>query len=255
MIETSGLTKNYGNQPAVKGLTMSVRQGEVFGFLGPNGAGKSTTIRMLCGLLKPTSGVARVAGFDVVEEPVEVKKRIGYLAEEPFVYEKLTGREFLSFIGDLYGMEKGAAQLEADRLFELFDLTDKVGEIAENYSHGMRQKLALSGTLLHDPEVLFLDEPTNGLDPRSARIVKELLVKLAERGRTVFLSTHILEIAQHMCDRVGIINEGELIAVGSLEDLRRKAKAGEASLEDIFLDLTGGPEIAELANYLSSSAS
>jgi ABC-2 type transport system ATP-binding protein len=255
MIETSGLTKHYGSHLAVKGLTLSVRQGEVFGFLGPNGAGKTTTIRMLCGLLKPTSGVARVGGFDVVEEPVEVKKRIGYLAEEPFIYEKLTGREFLSFIADLYGMEKGPAQLEADRLFELFDLTDKVGEIAENYSHGMRQKLALSGTLIHDPEVLFLDEPTNGMDPRSARIVKELLVKLAERGRTVFLSTHILEIAQHMCDRVGIINEGELIAVGSLEDLRKKAKAGEASLEDIFLDLTGGPEIAELANYLSSSAS
>jgi ABC-2 type transport system ATP-binding protein len=253
MIETSGLTKNYGSHTAVKSLTLNVKAGEVFGFLGPNGAGKSTTIRMLCGLLNPTSGVARVAGFDISDEPVEVKKRIGYLAEEPFVYEKLTGREFLSFIGDLYGLDRASAQVEADRLFELFDLTDKVGEIAENYSHGMRQKLALSGTLIHDPEVLFLDEPTNGLDPRSARIVKELLMKLAERGRTVFLSTHILEIAEHMCDRVGIINEGELIAVGSLQELRRKAKAGEASLEDIFLDLTGGPEIAELATYLSAS--
>lgn len=254
MIETSGLTKDYGGQVAVKGLTLNVKAGEVFGFLGPNGAGKSTTIRMLCGLLKPTSGVARVAGFDIVQEPVEVKRRIGYLAEEPFVYEKLTGREFLTFIADLYGMDRTAAQMETDRLFELFDLTSKAGEIGESYSHGMRQKLALSGTLIHDPEVLFLDEPTNGLDPRSARIVKELLIKLAQKGRTVFLSTHILEIAEHMCDRVGIINEGELIAVGSLQDLRKKAKAGEASLEDIFLELTGGPEIAELANYLSANA-
>lgn len=255
MIETSGLTKNYGGHPAVKGLTLSVRPGEIFGFLGPNGAGKSTTIRMLCGLLNPTAGLARVAGYDVVAEPIEMKRRIGYLAEEPFLYDKLTGREFLMFIADLYSMDRGAAQLEADRLFELFDLTGKSGEIVESYSHGMRQKLALSGTLIHDPEVLFLDEPTNGLDPRSARIVKELLVKLAQRGRTVFLSTHILEIAEHMCDRVGIINSGELIAVGSLQDLRKKAKAGEASLEEIFLTLTGGPEIAELATYLASSAS
>lgn len=252
MIETSGLTKSFGNQVAVKSLTLSVRAGEVFGFLGPNGAGKSTTIRMLSGLLKPSSGRAKVAGYDVAEEPVEMKKRIGYLAEEPFLYDKLTGQEFLRFMGDLYGMERRAAENEAERLFELFDLKAKAKEIIENYSHGMRQKLALAGTLIHDPEVLFLDEPTNGLDPRSARIVKELLVKLAERGRTVFLSTHVLEIAQHMCDRVGIISEGELIAVGSLSDLRRKAKAGEASLEDIFLNLTGGPEMSELAAYLAT---
>lgn len=252
MIETSGLTKNYGGQVAVKGLTLSVKPGEVFGFLGPNGAGKSTTIRMLSGLLRPTSGIGKVAGYDVAEEPVEMKKRIGYLAEEPFLYDKLIGREFLRFMGDLYGMERSATENEGERLFELFDLKAKAKEIIESYSHGMRQKLALSGTLIHDPEVLFLDEPTNGLDPRSARIVKELLVRLAKRGRTVFLSTHVLEIAQHMCDRVGIINEGELIAVGSLGDLRRKAKAGEASLEDIFLNLTGGPEMSELAAYLAS---
>lgn len=254
MIETSGLTKDYGGHIAVKGLTLNVKAGEVFGFLGPNGAGKSTTIRMLCGLLKPTSGVARVAGFDIVQEPVEVKRRIGYLAEEPFVYDKLTGREFLNFIADLYRMDRTASRVEADRLFELFDLTGKAGEIAESYSHGMRQKLALSGTLIHDPEVLVLDEPTNGLDPRSARIVKELLLSLAERGRTVLLSTHILEIAEHMCDRVGIIDKGELIAVGTVRELRKKAKAGEASLEEIFLTLTGGPEIAELATYLSRSS-
>lgn len=254
MIETSGLTKNYGGQVAVKGLTLSVKPGEVFGFLGPNGAGKSTTIRMLSGLLRPTSGIAKVAGYDVAEEPVEMKKRIGYLAEEPFLYEKLTGWEFLRFIGDLYGMERGAVQAEAEHLFDLFDLKMKAKEIIESYSHGMRQKLALSGTLIHDPEVLFLDEPTTGLDPRSARIVKELLVSLAQRGRTVFLSTHVLEIAEHMCDRAGIIKEGELIAVGSLSELRRKAKAGEASLEDIFLTLTGGPEMSELAAYLARSS-
>ncbi len=251
MIETMNLGKDYGSLPAVKGLNLSVNPGEVFGFLGPNGAGKTTTIRMLAGLLKPSRGTAIVAGFDVLKEPLEVKRRIGYLAENPYLYMKLTGREFLEFMGDLYSVEPATAVERANRLLALFELEEKADELVESYSHGMRQKLALAGSLLHEPQLLFLDEPTSGLDPRSARVVKDLLAVLAERGRTVFLSTHILEIAQHMCHRVGIIDRGELVSVGTLEDLRRQARAGQASLEDIFLHLTGGAEALEVAAFLT----
>ncbi len=253
MIEAKELGKDYGSLPAVKGLNLTVLPGELFGFLGPNGAGKSTTIRMLAGLLKPSRGTAIVAGFDVLKEPLEVKRRIGYMAESPYLYTKLTGREFLSFMGDLYGVKPAVASERADRLLALFELADKADELVEGYSHGMRQKLALAGTLLHEPQLLFLDEPTSGLDPRSARVVKDLLVGLAERGHTVFLSTHILEIAQHMCHRVGIVDRGELVAVGSLEELRREARAGQASLEELFLQLTGGAEARDLATYLEGS--
>lgn len=252
-INSEALTKSFGARRAVQNLDLQVYSGEIFGFLGPNGAGKTTTIRMLTGLLKPTSGQAAVAGFDVGEKPIEVKRRIGYLADPPFLYEQLTGWEFLEFIAELYGVSFESVSQRARRLLELLELHDRVGELVEGYSHGMRQKLALVGTLLHDPPVLFLDEPTAGLDPRSARAVKDLLVELARRGRTVFLSTHILEIAQHMCHRVGIINEGELIAVGSLDELREQARAGEASLEDLFLELTGGADIREIADVLEAS--
>lgn len=252
-IDSEGLTKAFGSRTAAKNLDLNVFAGEIFGFLGPNGAGKTTTIRMLTGLLKPTGGKAAVAGFDVAAQPIEVKRRIGYLADPPFLYEQLTGWEFLEFIAELYGVPFDSVSHQAQRLLELLELDTRVGELVEGYSHGMRQKLALVGTLLHDPHVLFLDEPTAGLDPRSARAVKDLLVELARRGRTIFLSTHILEIAQHMCHRVGIINEGELIAVGSLDELREQARAGEASLEDLFLELTGGADIREIADVLEAS--
>ena len=249
-IETDALTKRFGSVEAVAGIHLRVRRGEVFGFLGPNGAGKSTTIRMLVGLIRPTSGRARVAGYDVVETPVEVKRRIGYLSENPYAYEKLTGREFLSFIGDLYGTDTTVAAERAARLFDLLELEDKQDELVEGYSRGMRQKLGLAAALLHEPEVLFLDEPTSGLDPRSARVVKDLLRELARRGRTIFFSTHVLEIAQNMCDRVGIIDRGRLVAVGTLDELRAAEGTTDASLEDIFLELTGGPEAVELAEFL-----
>jgi ABC-2 type transport system ATP-binding protein len=251
-IVTRGLCKSYGAVAALRGVSFQVHAGEVFGFLGPNGAGKTTTIRILTGLLRPTDGSATVAGFDVVRQPLEVKRRIGYVADGPFLYPKLTGREFLAFIAALYRMDRRTAAAQADELITLFELTDKADELVEGYSHGMRQKLALAAALVHDPQVLFLDEPTSGLDPRSARTVKDLLLGLAQRGRTVFFSTHVLEIAQNMCDRVAIINGGELIAIGTLDELRAQARAGEASLEDIFLELTGGPETQELAAYLGA---
>jgi ABC-2 type transport system ATP-binding protein len=249
-IQASGLTKHFGKLVAVRDLTLEARAGEVFGFLGPNGAGKTTTIRMLTGLVRPTSGSALVAGYDVAQEPREVKRRVGYLAETPYLYAKLSGREFLAFMGGLYQVPPSLARQRAERWLSLFELTEKADELIEGYSHGMRQKLALAGAMLHEPPVLFLDEPTSGLDPRSARLVKDLLVALVERGHTVFLSTHVLEIAEHLCHRVGIIDRGQLVATGTLDELRHQTHAETYSLEDVFLQLTGGSEERELATYL-----
>lgn len=250
IIQANGLTKRFGKLVAANGVTFQVAAGEVFGFLGPNGAGKTTTIRMLTGLVRPTSGSALVAGFDVVAEPGEVKRRVGSLAETPYLYPKLGGREFLQFMAGLYHVPNAIANQRASRLLTLFELADKADELVETYSHGMRQKLALAGALLHEPPVLFLDEPTSGLDPRSARLVKDLLVGLVRRGHTVFLSTHVLEIAEQLCHRVGIINQGQVIATGTLDELREQAHQQARSLEDIFLQLTGGTEERELAAYL-----
>jgi ABC-2 type transport system ATP-binding protein len=249
-IAVQGLGKQFGRHWAVSDLGFTVEAGEIFGFLGPNGAGKTTTIRMLTGLLRPTTGTALVAGYDVVRQPIEVKRRIGYVPDGPFLYPKLTGREFLDFIADLYRVDRGAAPRRAQELLSLFDLEGAANDLIEGYSHGMRQKLALAATLLHEPRVLFLDEPISGLDPRAARVVKDLLLGLVAQGRTVFFSTHILEIAEHLCDRVGIIDRGRLVAIGSLEELRRQARTGAASLEEIFLQVTGGAESRELAAFL-----
>ena len=250
IIQASGLTKRFGKLTAVRELTLEVGAGQVFGFLGPNGAGKTTTIRMLTGLVRPTSGSALVAGYDVTLEPREVKRRVGYLAETPYLYPKLSGREFLSFMAGLYEVPAAVARQRASRLLSLFELADRADELVETYSHGMRQKLALAGAMLHEPPVLFLDEPTSGLDPRSARLVKDLLVALVERGHTVFLSTHVLEIAEQLCHRVGIIDRGQVVATGTLDELRQQAQRNAYSLEDIFLQLTGGTEERELAAFL-----
>jgi ABC-2 type transport system ATP-binding protein len=249
-VQASALSKSFGKLVAVRDVSLEVGAGEVFGFLGPNGAGKSTTIRMLTGLVRPTSGTAQVAGFDVVTETQEVKRRVGYLAETPYLYQKLTGREFLGFMSGLYGVPSRLAAQRAERFLALFELADKADDLVESYSHGMRQKLGLAGAMLHEPQVLFLDEPTSGLDPRSARLVKDLLLALVERGHTVFLSTHVLDIAEQLCHRVAIIDHGCLIATGTLDELRRQARSEAGSLEDIFLHLTGGGEDRELAAYL-----
>jgi ABC-2 type transport system ATP-binding protein len=250
IIQASGLTKRFGKLVAVRDVTLEVEAGQVFGFLGPNGAGKTTTIRMLTGLVRPTSGSALVAGFDISQEPREVKRRVGYLAETPYLYPKLTGREFLAFMGGLYQVPPKVTRQRVTALLSLFELADKADELVETYSHGMRQKLALAGAMLHEPPLLFLDEPTSGLDPRSARLVKDLLVALVRRGHTVFLSTHVLEIAEQLCQRVGIIDHGQVIATGTLDELRHQAQSEAYSLEDVFLQLTGGGEERELAAFL-----
>jgi ABC-2 type transport system ATP-binding protein len=247
MIETKSLTKKYSNLTAVSELNLQVNPGELFVFLGSNGAGKTTTIKMLTGLLQPTSGTATIAGLDVVNSPIEVKKVIGYLPDEPFLYTKLTGREYLQFIADIRGVQKKREKV--DRFIDLFELSQSADELIEGYSLGMKKKVAIGAALIHDPKVLFLDEPTGGLDPRSAKTMKDILMDIRQRGSTVFMTTHILEIAERMCDRIGIINSGKLIRVGTMDELRKEAQSG-SSLEDIFLELTGKTQDQEISQFL-----
>ncbi len=250
MIETINLTKKFKKLTAVKNLNLNVKNGEIYGFLGPNGAGKTTTIKMICGLLAPTSGRVKIDGIDLAENPIEAKSRIGLIPDTPNVYPKLSGREFLYFVADIYDVPRKKARKRAEEIFEMFDLKDKADELIETYSHGMKQKIVIGAALIHDPSVIVLDEPTVGLDPKSAKLVKDLLRALADKGKTVFMSTHILEIAERMCDRVGIINHGELIAEGTIEELRAKEKDESADLEKLFLELTGGESTKELVKFL-----
>jgi ABC-2 type transport system ATP-binding protein len=249
LIQTQDLVKRFGEKTAVDQVTFQVSAGEVFGFLGPNGAGKTTTIKMIVGLLQPTSGSVEVAGFDLQEQPLQAKAVCGYLPDTPNLYPKLTARELLRFVGDLYEINNEQIERRSQEMLNLFELADAADDPIDTYSHGMQQKTALASALLHDPKVLVMDEPTVGLDPRSARLIKDILRQLAERGAAIFLSTHILEIAERMCDRIGIIDDGKLIAVGTMQELRASSK-GETSLEDIFLNLTGGTEYAEIAEVL-----
>ncbi len=247
MIEAQHLTKTYrpGSAPAVDSLTLSVPRGELFGFLGPNGAGKTTTIKMLVGLLAPTAGTARIAGFDLQTQGRDAKRLVGYVPDNPYLYDKLTGREFLAFIGDLYSMPAGAARArKADDLLALLELTPQGDQLIGGYSRGMRQKMALAAALLHDPGALFLDEPTVGLDPGSTKRLKDILRRLCrERDVAVFLSTHTLDVAQEICDRVGIFHQGRLIACGTPAMLSAQSPSGR--LEDVFLRLTApdGPPL------------
>ncbi len=249
LIEADHLSKNYGRKVAVEDASFQVHAGEIFGFLGPNGAGKTTTLKMLVGLLKPTSGTARIAGYDIQTQSLQAKAVCGYVPDEPNLYAKLSARELLRFVGDLYQMDSATVARRTDDLLRLFDLTSAGDDLIESYSHGMQQKTALAAALLHDPSVLILDEPTVGLDPKSARLIKDILRQIAGRGAAIMLSTHILEIAERMCDRIAIIHRGKLIAIGALDELRLLGK-GEANLEDIFLELTGGAEYAEIAEVL-----
>ena len=244
-----GLRKVYGEHVAVKGVDLAVRQGEIVGFLGPNGAGKTTTIKMITGLVQPTAGSAAILGHDIQRDAIAAKARFGYVPDTPNLYGKLKGWEFLRFMARLYRVPTDRAERRAAELLRLFDLSEAASDLIEGYSHGMSQKMALAGALVHDPQVLFLDEPTVGLDPKSARLIKDLLGQLRSRGVAVFLSTHILEIAERMCDRVVIINKGEIVAAGTLAELR--SRGGQGSLEDIFLSLTGGAEYAEIAEVLA----
>lgn len=248
LIEAIGLQKRYGATFAVKGVDLDVYPGEIVGFLGPNGAGKTTTIKMLTGLLRPSAGVARIGGFDIQREPLRAKALLGYVPDQPYLPDKLTAREYVQLIAGLYRLDPRQAAPRGEELLHLFGLAERGDELLGSYSHGMRQKAAVIGALVHNPRAFFLDEPTVGLDPRSARLIKNILREVANQGAAVLMSTHILEIAERMCDRVIIINEGVIVAAGTLEELRA---GGQASLEDIFLTLTGGAEAAAIAEALS----
>ncbi|MCU0596855.1 MAG: ABC transporter ATP-binding protein [Desulfobacterota bacterium] len=252
MIKLIHLTKTYKDLRAVDDLNLEVKEGALFGFLGPNGAGKTTTIKMMAGVLKPTSGRVIIDGMDLAEEPEKVKKCIGFIPDRPYLYEKLTGMEFLKFIAGLYGMDHaGSLQTRIHGLLELFDLTHWSDELIESYSHGMKQRLVMCSALLPQPRVLIVDEPMVGLDPRGARLVKDLFVEQALKKTTVFMSTHSLEVAAEVCQDIAIIQAGRIIARGSAEELRQTAGV-DGSLESVFLKLTEGKRIAH-ATPLSAS--
>jgi ABC-2 type transport system ATP-binding protein len=237
MIELEHISKKYGAKTAVEDLSLRIEPGELFAFLGPNGAGKTTTIKMMCGLLFPSQGSIRVGGFDLQTDGEQARRLISYVPDQPFLYEKLTGREVLKFIADMYGMPADHARRRIDEMIDTFGLVSFVDDLTESYSHGMRQRTVFASALLHEPRVLIVDEPTVGLDPRSIRLLKDLLRREAARGVTVFLSTHSLDIAQELADRIGVIHFGRLIGCGTLETLRGQA-AMDGSLEEVFLKLT-----------------
>ena len=237
MIEFNGLSKQYGRFSAVDTLNLRVAPGELFGFLGPNGAGKTTTIRMMMGLLVPTRGSVSIDGYDCHADGVEVKRRIGYLPDNPIFYDYLRGHEILQFVAQMHGFPRTQAKVRTERLLAEFGLDEAGDEFAVNYSMGMKKKLALACALIHQPRVLILDEPINGLDPRAAREVNERLLQCVTQGVTVFVSTHLLDMAERLCSRVGIIHHGKLVATGTLDEIRA-ATATNGSLEDVFLNLT-----------------
>jgi ABC-2 type transport system ATP-binding protein len=238
MIELANLTKRYGSTLAVDRLNLTIAKGEIFGFIGPNGAGKTTTIRMIAGVLGPTEGTVRIGGILMAMDPVAAKRIIGFIPDRPFLYEKLTGMEFLRFIADLYGY-KGNFKERAEGLLIQFSLYDWADHLIEAYSHGMKQRLVIASALLHDPRLIIVDEPMVGLDPAGIRMVKDLLRELARNGTTIFMSTHTLEIAQDLCDRIGVIHRGRLVALGTTGDLRGTASLQKGDLEEVFLRLTG----------------
>ncbi len=240
MIRLAELTKRYGKFTAVDAITLHVPRGELFGLLGPNGAGKTTTMRMIAGILRPTSGSVAVAGIDLLARPLAAKAKLGFIPDRPFVYDKLTGGEFLRFAAALYGQQGPTVERRIDELLELFELTPWKGELTENYSHGMRQKLIICGAFVHRPELIVVDEPMVGLDPKSARLLKDLFRQFVDRGGTVLMSTHTLEVAEVMCDRIAIVYHGKMAAQGTLAELREQTASGDSSLEDMFLKLTGG---------------
>jgi ABC-2 type transport system ATP-binding protein len=250
MLRFEGVTKSFSKVKAVDNLTLTVPSGQIFGFLGPNGAGKTTTVKLAVGLLLPDSGSVFVGDHDVAQKPEQAKAMIGYVPDRAFLYPKLTGREHLRFLAAVYQLPEPREE-RIQKWLDLMQLSEVADAHCDTYSHGMRSKLAWACALLHDPHVLFLDEPTEGLDPPSARLVKDMLKLLKDRGRTVFLCTHIMELAQGLCDRVGIIAGGKLLAEGSLAQLRALSVAGASTLEDVFLELTGSHR-AELTGIVEA---
>jgi len=243
MIELKNLTKHFGKIVAVHRLNLTVSEGEIFGFIGPNGAGKTTTLRMMGGILAPTEGTVIIDGIDMANEPEKAKERVGFIPDRPFLYEKLTGIEFLRFTADLYGIGGGEFKEKAEKTLKQFSLDHWADELIESYSHGMKQRLIISAAILHDPKVIVVDEPMVGLDPAGIRMVKSLFRNLAQKGITIFMSTHTLGVAEDVCDRIGIIHKGLLIATGTIEELMSRAQIREGDLEEVFMILTEGESV------------
>ena len=252
MIELEGLTKRYGKFTAVDQISLSIPRGALYGLVGPNGAGKTTTMRMIAGILRPTAGRALIAGIDIHSDPIGAKRRLGFIPDRPFVYDKLTGGEFLIFVAGLYGQAGPELGRRINELLDLFELLPWRDELTESYSHGMRQKLIIASALLHRPDVIVVDEPMVGLDPKSARLLKDLLREFVNRGGTVLMSTHTLEIAEAMCDRIAIVHAGRIAVAGTMEELRAQTASGDASLEELFLKLTGGLAGREFSELFDS---
>lgn len=237
MIQLQELTKDYGTTVAVNKLSLNVSAGEIYGFIGPNGAGKTTTIRMMGGIIAPTAGRIIIGGLDMARDPVAAKKMIGFVPDRPFLYEKLTGREFLHFSADLYDVDTETFSEKAEQLLRQFALWDWADELIEAYSHGMKQRLIIASALLHDPQILIIDEPMVGLDPAAVHMVKDIFQELARKKITIFISTHTLSIAEDLCHRIGVIHKGMLLAQGNVNELRHIANIGEGSLEEVFLTI------------------
>jgi len=249
-LKLRGVAKRYADIVAVDYINLDVEYGEILGLLGPNGSGKSTTLKMILGLVKPDSGSVNVLGISAKDEPVAVKRQVGYVPESPRLYEFLTGLEYLDFVGDIYGVGVSEKKTRIEEYLEAMELEGREGDMISGYSQGMKQKIALISAFLHKPKLLLLDEPLSGLDPRSARIVKDLLRELKSQGVTTIMSTHILEIAQAMCDRIAIMYEGRLLTLGNMKELRQKARLPGSDLEDIFLKLTGTEDVREVVEAL-----
>jgi ABC-2 type transport system ATP-binding protein len=252
MIRLTNLVKRYGSFTAVNSISLEVPRGQLFGFLGPNGAGKTTTLRMIAGILRPTSGKVYIGDVDLQASPIAAKSKLGFIPDRPFIYEKLTGAEFLRFVAGLYSQEGPQIEHRARELLALFDLEEWRDELVESYSHGMRQKLIISSAFVHRPEVIVVDEPMVGLDPKAARILKDLFREYCNRGHTIMMSTHTLEVAESMCDRIGIIQGGVIRALGTMSELRASANTGTEGLEQIFLRLTGENAARALVDVLDA---
>ncbi len=252
MIKLTSLTKRYGKFTAVDGIDLHVPKGELFGLLGPNGAGKTTTLRMIAGILRPTGGKIEIGGIDIEEDPIRAKAMLGFIPDRPFIYEKLTGAEFLRFVAGLFDQEGPEVEHRGRELLALFDLEEWRDELVESYSHGMRQKLIISSAFIHRPDVIVVDEPMVGLDPKAAKILKDLFREYTHRGHTIMMSTHTLEVAQTLCDRVAIMQGGKVRALGTMEELRAHAASGTEGLESIFLRLTGENAARELVDVLDA---
>ncbi|HEY6785432.1 MAG TPA: ABC transporter ATP-binding protein [Gemmatimonadales bacterium] len=250
MIQLEGLTKHYGSFVAVDHINLTVGKGLLYGCLGPNGAGKTTTLRMIAGILRPTDGRVLLDGDDVHRTPLVAKQKLGFIPDRPFVYDKLTGAEFLRFVAGLYGQDGDVVERRIAELLDVFELSSWKDELVESYSHGMRQKLIISSALIHRPAVIVVDEPMVGLDPKAARLLKDIFRQFVDRGGTVLMSTHTLEVAEAMCDRIAIVQHGKIVAEGTVNDIRTQHQAGDASLEELFLKLTGGAQAKELAEVL-----